>query len=347
MDFNYFLTSYLPNKEYGGKRLYHEMVEQAVLAERLGFRAVSIPEHHLVNILLVPSPLQLAVKIAALTERVEIMTSIVVLPVRDMRVFAGEAVQADMLCDGRLVLGVGRGAFAYELERLGVPMSETRARFDESLAVLQALLTQEEVSWDGEFYQFAPLTVMPRPMRPLPLMVAAMAPEGIYHCAKQGFNIQTTPLQASHEVLLQQVAAFHRGKADAGARGEHLRLSLQRPIYLATDAADAREKLALTYEYYKRFDNVFSGPGVVTNGLIEALPRKQTLEEMAGNILICPPAEMIDRLGQYAEAGIDEVIFSAGFGQSHEETSDMMQRFARDVMPHFAARKVPEAASVA
>src|SRR3546814_12331512 len=83
MDFNYFLTSFLPSKAYGGKRLYDDMVEQAVLADQLGFRAVSIPEHHLVNILLVPAPLQMAVKIAALTRNVEIMTSIIVLPIHD------------------------------------------------------------------------------------------------------------------------------------------------------------------------------------------------------------------------------------------------------------------------
>src|SRR3546814_15449966 len=84
------------------------MVEQAVLADQLGFRAVSIPEHHLVNILLVPAPLQMAVKIAALTRNVEIMTSIIVLPIHDMRIFAGEAIQAELLCEGRLVVGVGR-----------------------------------------------------------------------------------------------------------------------------------------------------------------------------------------------------------------------------------------------
>jgi alkanesulfonate monooxygenase SsuD/methylene tetrahydromethanopterin reductase-like flavin-dependent oxidoreductase (luciferase family) len=339
MDFNYFLTSYLPTKEYGGKRLYQDMVEQAIMAEQLGFRAVSIPEHHLVNVLIVPSPLQMAVKIATLTRRIEIMTSIVVLPVRDMRVFAGEAVQADMLCDGRLVLGVGRGAFAYELERLGTPIGETRAKFDESLAVLQALLTKEEVSWNGAYYQFDALTVMPRPMREIPLMVAAMAPEGIYHCAKQGMNVQTTPLQASHDVLLTQVQAFHRGKADAGVLGENLRLSLQRPVYLARNDADAREKLAITYEYYKRFDNVFSGPGKVSNGMIEGLPRKQSLEEMKNNILICTTTEMIDRMSGYAEAGIDEIIFSGGFGQSQEDMLDMMQRFAAEVMPHFSHQK--------
>ena len=51
-----------------------------------------------------------------------------------MRVYV--VVVADIFGEGRLMLGVGRGAFAYEMERMGVPMAETRERFDESLAVL-------------------------------------------------------------------------------------------------------------------------------------------------------------------------------------------------------------------
>lgn len=335
MDFNYFLTSYLPSKEYGGDRLYRDMVEQAVLAECLGFRSVSIPEHHLVNVLIVPSPLQLAVKIASLTSRIEIVTAIVVLPVRDMRIFAGEVAQADILCNGRLTLGVGRGAFAYEVERLGTPIGETRQKFDESFDVLSALLSREEVSWDGAYYRFDPLTVMPRPVRPIPMMVAAMAPEAIYSAASRGLSVQTTPLQEAHSVLLEQVDAFKRGKAAAGEKGAGSRLSLQRVAYAARDEADARRCVALIHDYYKRFDNVFSGPGVVRNGLIEALPRKQTLEELERNVLVCPPSEMIDRLGAYAEAGIDEVILSGGFGQSQSEMLDMMHRFASEVAPHF------------
>lgn len=337
MRFNYFLTSYLPRRDYGGDRLYREMTEQAVLADRLGFHAVSIPEHHLINVLLVPSPLQMAVHLAGLTRQVDIVTSIAVLPVRDMRVFAGEVVQADILCEGRLVLGVGRGAFGYELERLGAPLAETRARFDESLNVLEALLTGEETSWEGTYYRFAPISVMPPPVRKVRLMVAVMAPEGIYASARRGLNIQTTPLQASHDTLLEQVDAFHRGKRDAGARGEGISLSLQRATYLARDEADARAKAEVIHDYYKRFDNVFSGPGLVREGMIEPLPRKQSLEELMDNVLICPAAEMVDRLSVYAEAGIDELIMSCSFGQEQAEMLDMMERFAAEVMPHVPA----------
>jgi flavin-dependent trigonelline monooxygenase, oxygenase component len=343
MDFVYFLSSYMPDGAYGGKRLYADMVEQAVAADRLGYRAVAIPEHHLINILMVPSPLQLAVKLAALTRNVELVTSIAVLPVRDMRIFAGEVVQAHMLCDQRLVLGVGRGAFAYEVARLGTPIDTTRPKFVESLQVLEALLTREEVSWQGEFYNFEPLTIMPRPHSPIPLMIAAMAPDSIYDSAKRGYHIQTTPLSGGHDVLLGQVDAFQRGKADGGERSRHIRLSLQRGLYAARDEADARRKLELAYDYYKRFENI-RGPGIVSKGMIEPLPRKQTVDELAHNLMICPVPELIDRLSVYAEAGIDEVFAPCGYGQQQGETLEMMQRFSEEVMPHFVKRAPSRAA---
>ena len=158
MKFSIQLSADYPSKDYGGDRVYQDMLDQAVLADRLGFDAVSITEHHLMNCLMMPAPLQFAVKIAAMTNQLNIMTSIVVLPLHDMRIYAGEVVVADIFTGGRLLLGVGRGAFPYEMERLGVPMNETQDRFNESLEVLQALLTQEEVSWDGKYYQFDPLT---------------------------------------------------------------------------------------------------------------------------------------------------------------------------------------------
>ncbi len=153
MEFNHFLSSYFPDPNYGGSRLFSDMLEQAQTAERLCYHGVTIPEHHLINILLTPSPLQMAVKVASVTERIEVVTSVAVLPIRDMRVFAGEVAQADILTDGRLVLGVGRGAFAYEIERFGIRMEETRAKFDESVEVLIALLSEEEVCWNRNYRQ--------------------------------------------------------------------------------------------------------------------------------------------------------------------------------------------------
>ena len=101
MDFSIQLSAYYPDKNYGGDRLYRDMLDQAVLADRTGFDAISLTEHHLINILMMPAPLQFAVKIAGATERIKIMTSVAVLPLHDMRTYAGEVVCADIFTEGR------------------------------------------------------------------------------------------------------------------------------------------------------------------------------------------------------------------------------------------------------
>lgn len=338
MDFIHFLSSHMLDPSLGGKRLYRNVVAQAVHAEAVGYRGVGIPEHHLLNILLVPSPLQMAVKIAAHTQHILLVTSVCQLPIRDMRVFAGEVVQAQVLCEGRLMLGVGKGAFGFETARFDVPIEETKALFEEDVRLLEALLTEEEVSWNSPRYSFAPLTIMPRPEDPIPLMAAVMNPVGIEAAAKAGYHVQTTPLGGSHQQLVDQVSAFNRGKAAAG-RLLDTRLSLQRGMFLVNSEAERRHIAELAHTYYKSFDNVFGGPGIVDKGIIRALPRQQTVEELAGNLLLCGKDEMIERLSVYSELGIDEVLTTSNFGQDQQMTLDMMSRFAEEVMPHFRQRK--------
>ena len=338
MDFVHFLSSHMLDPKLGGKRLYRNVVAQAVHAEALGYRGVGIPEHHLLNILLIPAPLQMAVKVAAHTRHIKLVTSVCQLPIRDMRIFAGEVVQAQALCDGRLMLGVGKGAFGFETARFDVPIEQTKPQFEEDLKLLEALLTQEEVSWNSERYRFEPLTIMPRPEDPIPLMVAVMNPQGIEAAAKAGYHVQTTPLGGSHQQLLDQVSAFTRGRAAAG-RPLDTRLSLQRGVFLVDNEKDRRHIAEKAWTYYRSFDNVFGGAGIVDKGIIRPLPREQTVEELAANLLLCGKQEMIDRLAVYSDLGIDEVLTTSNFGQDEQMTLDMMSRFAEDVMPHFRSQK--------
>jgi alkanesulfonate monooxygenase SsuD/methylene tetrahydromethanopterin reductase-like flavin-dependent oxidoreductase (luciferase family) len=261
-----------------------------------------------------------------------------------MRIFAGEVVQAQALCDGRLMLGVGKGAFGFETARFGVPIEDTKPQFEEDLRLLEALLTQEEVSWNSARYAFEPLTIMPRPEDPIPLMVAVMNPIGIEGAAKAGYHVQTTPLGGNHQQLMDQVNAFTRGRAAAG-RPLDTRLSLQRGVFLVNNEKERQHIAERAYQYYKSFDNVFGGPGIVDQGIIRPLPRNQTLEELASNILLCGKDEMIDRLAVYSDLGIDEVLTTSNFGQEEAMTLDMMTRFAEEVMPHF--RKAPRQAVAA
>ncbi len=78
MDFNHFLTSYMPNTNIGSKIHFDNMLNESVIAEKLGYTTVSIPEHHLINILMMPSPLQMAVKLATITKKINIASGVLV-----------------------------------------------------------------------------------------------------------------------------------------------------------------------------------------------------------------------------------------------------------------------------
>ncbi len=340
MKFSVQLSCDYPDPAYGGKQLYADMIEQALLADRLGFDAVSITEHHLINLLMMPAPLQFAVKIAGVTERVKIILGVAVLPLHDMRVYAGELVCADIFTDHRLLVGLGRGAFPFETARMGIPIDKTLEKFDESVAVLQALLAEEEVSWCGKYYQFEPLTVMPRPDHEIPLLMSAVKPEAIYHSSRRGFHIMTTPLAGDHQYMLDQVDAFNRGKSELGPAGEGLTLTLSRVSFLVKDEADRRAKNNIAHHYYGRFDNI-RGAGVMHHGVISPLPRTVPIEETAENLLVCTPSEMIDKLKVYESVGVDRFILNINFGNSQAEMLECIENFATQVMPHFVVGTAP------
>jgi alkanesulfonate monooxygenase SsuD/methylene tetrahydromethanopterin reductase-like flavin-dependent oxidoreductase (luciferase family) len=330
----------MPNPNVGSKVHFQNMIEQSILAEKLGYKKVSIPEHHLINLLMMPSPLQMAVKIASLTKNISISTSVAVLPLHDMRTYAGEVATADILTDGRLILGVARGAFPWEMKRLGTPIEHSKEKFTESLEVLQKLLSEEEVSFSGKYYNFEALTIMPRPItQPIPIMIAAMDPNSIKNAALRGFHVQSTVLSGTKELLMERVNAFRDGCEELGETGKLLKLSMQRMMFVAKDEKDAEKKNKLAYEYYKRFDNMFTGPGKVKNGNIIPLPRKQSFEEMKDNLLICPINELIDKLSIYAEAGVDEFIISSSFGQEQNETIESMHKISEEIIPYFKNSK--------
>ncbi len=348
MEFCTHLSMDYKERSYGGERIYRDMIEQAVLADRSGFDAVSVTEHHLVNLGMMPATLMSVVKLAAHTQKVKIITAVAVLPLHDMRSYAGEVIVADIFTEGRMILGVGRGAYAFEMERFGVPMDVTREKFDESLDVLTTLLREEEVAWKGKYYNFDALTVMPRPRwRGGPdMLMAALHPEAIYHSTKRGFHILTTPLHGDRAHLVAQVDAFRRARDEMGEAGAHLTLMLSRAAFVTRSEKDRRQKVELANDFFARFDNVYTGPGIVDAGMARVLPRKQTLAELEQNLLICTPQEMTDKLGEYADLGIDRVSLTMNFGASQADTLESTRAVAEEVIPHFRSTSMKKTAEL-
>ncbi len=336
MRFSFYLPCYWPDLGYPARSLYEDAVEEGALAEALGFDTLCIPEHHFINYLTHPQPLLTAVKVASRTRSIRIITSVLVLPFYDMRRLAGEICQADCLMDGRLELGVGRGAFAYEFRKFGVPQEESRERFDDALALLEQLLTGNETGWKSRWYDFEPVAITPHPVqKPIPIWIAALGYQAIYHSVLRGYHIQTTPLRGGMETVEMQARAFHDALLDAGGRRDASRFSMLRMLYVARDEADRREKIAMAYENHRRFCNVFDTPGTVENGAIVPVDVAESMDDVADALPIGTAGEVIDKLGAYRNLDIMDLLVNMAFGASHRDVMASMERFARDVMPHF------------
>ena len=339
MEFSFYLPCYWPDMRVSARTMYGEMLEQAVAAEQLGYATLAIPEHHFINYLTHPNPLMTAIKVADATKAIPLITAVLVLPFFDMRRLAGEIALADNLTDGRIQLGVGRGAFRYEFDRFGVAVEESREKFDESLALLEALLTREDVSWQGKWYDFAPLTITPRPLQAPhpPIWIAALAPVAIYHSVMKGYHVMTTPLRDPFEAAKAQAEGFFKAVEELGPAGAGRRLSMLRMLYIARDDDDTRDKLEIAHENHRRFCNVFDTSGQVTGGAIAPIDVKESVEDMGETLLIGTAEQVIEKLVPYAELGIHDLMLNMSFGAAHRDVMDSMTRFVRDVQPHVAS----------
>ncbi|GAA0264912.1 LLM class F420-dependent oxidoreductase [Cryptosporangium japonicum] len=146
-------------------------------AEELGYRSwwagehVVLPSPRTAQTPMEPSdpvldPLVHLGFVAAVTERMELGTAIVILPQRNPLVLAKQVASLDVLTGGRLRLGIGAGYLEPELAALGVPMAERGSRTDEYLDAMRALWTQEHPSYRGRHVSFANIDAYPRPLRP-------------------------------------------------------------------------------------------------------------------------------------------------------------------------------------
>ena len=136
-------------------------------------------------------------------------------------------------------------------------------------------------------------------------------------------------LRDENNALKQQ-----QGQLDTSSSGDvSRRLEEQNQSF-----ADRKRKIEAAHRYYGRFDNVYTGPGTVRHGMIEELPCATPINELGRALLICTSQEMVDKLGPYAEMGIDRVIMNVNFGLEAQETLDTIQAFAEEVMPHFTKR---------
>ena len=170
------------------------------------------------------------------------------------------------------------------------------------------------------------------------MMMAVMNPEGIYHCTKRGFHIQTTPLSGNHQLLLDQVNAFNRAKEDMGAKDGEVTLTLSRVAHMASNPQENNVRSKLPIIIMADLIMSSTGPGIVENGMIKPFACETPIDELGNSLLIGTPQEMIDKLAPYAELGIDRVILNVNFGLEARVNLEAIEHFAQEVMPHFSSQ---------
>jgi probable F420-dependent oxidoreductase len=112
--------------------------------------------------------------LGAVTERLELVTSILILPQRQTALVAKQAAELDLLTGGRLRLGVGVGRNWMEYEALNEDFSNRGARIEEQVAVLRRLWTEELVTFDGEWHHLDRIGLNPMPVqRPIPIWMGS------------------------------------------------------------------------------------------------------------------------------------------------------------------------------
>jgi alkanesulfonate monooxygenase SsuD/methylene tetrahydromethanopterin reductase-like flavin-dependent oxidoreductase (luciferase family) len=118
MEFSLFAHMERTSPDLPQERLYEEFIDLCKMADEGGMRAIWTGEHHGMDFTIAPNPFLSLVDLAHHTKKVRLGTGTVVAPFWHPIKLAGEAASADLMTGGRIELGIARGAYSYEYERL-------------------------------------------------------------------------------------------------------------------------------------------------------------------------------------------------------------------------------------
>ena len=219
----------------------HDLIRLGVHAEKLGFDSVWV-NHHILHVGYVKDrlgtdPYQDALTVltwlGAETSKIQLGTSVLVMPYLHPMALAKQLATLDQMSGGRLIVGLGAGSLPEENQALGVPY-ESRGRYcNEFLQVMRLLWTEDDASFDGEFFSFQNLTASPKPLqKPHPLMVVGgNRPAALKRVAKFGdgwhpMNVAPEGVQKRMAVIKEEAAAAGRG--DETPQAVQVRLDMNR-----------------------------------------------------------------------------------------------------------------------
>ena len=261
MKFGLFQSVQLPNPKEQVK-YYKDALAQVRHAEQLGFDSVWITEHHFSRHGIVSATLSLLAYLAGVTSKIRLGTGVTVIPFHNPIHLAEQAATVDLLSDGRLDFGAGRGFQWGEFHKLNIPMEEASRRFEETMDVLtKAWTSAEPFDHDGEFWQFNDMTVHPRPVQlpHPPIFVAASSEASVNRVAINNWNLMIGQAEPFEQVI-QQIENYKAALAKTGNTYGDDRVVVARAMYTAPNVAKSREDTEVPFMWFKETGQEVGAP---------------------------------------------------------------------------------------
>ena len=333
------------------REIYRAEIALADMAEPLGFQSIWAVEHHFTDYTMCPDPLQFLSFMAGRTKTAQLGTMVVVLPWRDPLRAAEQISMLDHVSDGRLILGLGRGAGRVEFDGFRLDMAESRPRFVEATQMVLQGLESGFVEFQGQHYQQPRVAIRPEPFKSFRgrTYAAAVSPESSRIMAELGIGLLVIPQKpwehvarefAEYKTLYQKVngqpapkpivAAWTIVDEDESRAYERARRYIGGYWQTVLDHYEFHKdhlKGQKGYEYYGKFAEHLQQDA---DGAIQFFMDLQVY----GTPVQCVQkiTKIADRMGSDQFTG----IFSMA-GMPHDEARANMELFAAKVMPALKA----------
>ena len=343
MKFSLFLHMERSDPAVSQRTLFGQLEMLVIRAEEAGFETAWIGEHHAMEFTIAPNPFIQLSHLAARTKRIRLGTGSIIAPFWHPIKLAGEAAMTDIACEGRLDLGIARGAYAFEYERLvpGLDAMTAGLRMRELIPAVQKLW-EGDYEHCGEGWRFPRTTSAPKPIQaPVPIWVAARDPNSHDFAVASGCNVQITPLASGDEEVWRLIERFETAVA-AHPEVARPRLMLLQHAFVAQNAAETTQFCEDLSAFYCDFGAWFANKRPVVQGFMRPMTEPERAaqpnfapESLGRNLVIGEAPAMIERLKAYEARGVDQFAIWMDSGIAYDRKRKSLELFIRDVMPAF------------
>lgn len=317
---------------------WQENIAVARAAEEAGFDGIFIPEHHQMPDGYPPSPWAALGALAAVTERIEVGTT-VTLPSLDHPVHVAEhAAMADIIAQGRLRLGCGLGNFEPEFDLFGIDGKTQVSRFEETIEIVRRLWAGETLDWDSKHFRIKG-NITPLPIG-AEIWLGAMSDPGVRRAARLGAPWPTDNLH-NVNVIKRWVDMYREAGREHGTT-DSLAVCLIRDSWVADSMREVEE----VWWPHVRSDHWFYVDSV-PRWDAEREPFLASIEDESDfefgkhrvdRLFVGTPDDVIGSIRQFQEAiDMEYMILSIrmGGGPGHAEELAAIARYGREVLPAF------------